>query len=83
MKRKVIILTLLCSILLIACLFYIDDIRHHGHVFANRQKLCTFMAQSYLRTIHEKERVADLDPRWDKAIQIETEIYNLCLSDLK
>lgn len=54
---------------------------NEGRVYKTRQNLCIDFAQSYLRTIPKTEQNYN-DKKWELAVDVETELYNLCLLDL-
>lgn len=51
-----------------------------GRVYPNRTTMCTHFAQSYLLTIRQEPGFNE--DKWQKAIDIETEFFNLCMLDL-
>ncbi len=60
--------------------FFLHD-TNEGRAYKSRESLCIDFAQSYLRTIHKTEQNYN-DKKWELAIDVETELYNLCLLDL-
>jgi len=69
---------------LIGSLYYIwyqDDLGAHGRLYPSKQKMCMEFALSYLRTIQKVEPNFD-DQKWQRAIAIESDLYNLCQSEL-
>ena len=87
-KSKKIVILLLSGITSIVGIFayvlYIDDIHSNGRLYASKQRLCEQIALSYLKTIKEvepglKTEDKQLDPKkWQMAVDIETELTNLC-----
>ena len=44
---------------------------HDGRIFTNRTNMCVYFAQSYLRTIHETEKMTTASgEKWEGAIAI-------------
>jgi hypothetical protein len=61
--------------------YFFSGDTNEGTAYESREKMCIDFAQSYLRTIHKNEPELT-DEKWKLAIDIETELYNLCLLDL-
>ena len=62
-------------------LLNIDDVSHNGRLYTSKSALCSEFVRSYLRTIQKTEK--DFNERkWEMAIDIETDFYNMCLLDL-
>lgn len=63
--------------------FQQDVIDEEGRLYPSKQEMCGEFIRSYLRTIQKTDNI---DPRnierWGMAIDIETEMYNLCILDL-
>jgi len=70
----------LAIIVRIGYFFYQEDIRSNGRNFENRSKMCFQFAVDYLNNI-EKDPNFTEDKR-ELAIDIETEITNLCQLEL-
>lgn len=52
-------------------------------VYSSKQSLCQQFSQSYLKTVQKTDKITDFgSEKWQMAIDIETEMYNLCLTDL-
>ncbi len=60
---------------------HVDDISDHGRLYSSKSSLCVEFAQSYLRTIPKTEKDFN-DKKWEMAIDVETELYNMCLLDI-
>jgi len=58
-----------------------DDIADHGRLYSSKYSLCMQFAQSYLRTIPKTE-IGFNDKKWEMAVDVETELYNMCMLDL-
>lgn len=58
-----------------------DDLPINGRIYSSKLLLCKDFALSYLRTIPKVERDYTGSTR-KMAIDVETELYNLCLIDL-
>ncbi|NMB56871.1 hypothetical protein GYA19_02960 [Candidatus Beckwithbacteria bacterium] len=88
------LLLILISILVIigVCFgysFYQNDIEDNGRVYQSKQRMCTDFAQSYLRTIQKTDKAkassnifSPEGQKWEIGIDVETDLYNLCLLDL-
>lgn len=63
----------------IAYFLYSDN---DGRLYSSKYSLCMDFAQSYLRTIPKIEKDFN-DEKWRMAVAVETELYNMCLLDLK
>jgi ubiquitin-protein ligase len=54
-----------------------------GNLYTTKGEMCIDFAQSYLKTIQKTENIHDYgSEKWKVAIDIETEIYNICRLDL-
>lgn len=83
-KTKIAIIFVTITAIFIGVLYYLiyeDDINANGKLYPTKQKLCIQFAQSYLRTIQKVEPEFNTE-KWQMAIDIETEMYNLCLLEL-
>jgi len=82
MNKKLIVLAILISILifLTGYWWWQSDVKHNGRLFNDRNKLCQQIAVDYLRNIRNDPSFDD--EKWNLAIDIETEIYNLCQLNL-
>ncbi len=83
-KRKL-VAGIFLGVLLAIGLFYYwlreDDISANGMRYPSKEKLCQQFALSYLRTIRGVEPEFDAE-KWEMAVDIETEFYDLCMLDL-
>ncbi len=60
-----------------------EDIADNGKVYSSKVDLCRQFAQSYLRTIGKTDNITDFgSEKWKMAIDVETELYNMCRLDL-
>lgn len=67
----------------LAIYFYRDYLEDDGKVFASKAILCRHFSQSYLNTIQKTEGITDFESdKWTMAIDVETNLYDLCLLDL-
>src|SRR5690606_25754310 len=71
---------LLILIVKIGYFFYQENIRWNGRSFENRSKMCFQFAVDYLNNIKNDPNYTD--EKRELAIDIETEITNLCQLDL-
>lgn len=63
--------------------FYQNNIEKNGKAYSNKTTLCQRFAQSYLSTVQKTDNITDYgSEKWQIAIDIETDMYNLCLTDL-
>jgi hypothetical protein len=69
---------------------YINNINGNGKIFASKEQLCRQFAQSYLQTVQITDNAYStenvLSPenqRWQIAIDIETDFYNVCMLKLE
>ncbi len=77
-------IALLVIVVLVGTFYYLwheDDVNANGKLYSSKQKLCMQFALSYLRTIKEVTPEFS-EKKWQMAIDIETEMYNLCMRDL-
>ncbi len=82
---KVIILALVIMTTGFLCLFFAVMLftkdTNEGRAYKSRQALCIDFAQSYLRTVPKTE--ADYNnEKWNMAVDVETDLYNLCSLNL-
>lgn len=77
------------AVFLVAYLMYTDDIDTNGKLYSSKENLCAHFAKSYLRTIQKTDRARSTNDtfrhenlRWQMAIDIETDFYNLCILNL-
>lgn len=70
--------------IVIGFVLYKEDIEDNGRVYSSKTNLCRHFAQSYLRTINKTENISSEQnsEQWTMAIDVETELYELCLIDL-
>ena len=68
---------------------YEADFNANGKTYSSKKILCTYFAQSYLRTVrktdnaHSSKNISSSEnQRWEMAIDVETDFYNLCMLDL-
>ncbi len=80
-KKNVVLVIALALVGIVAFYLYEDDIAHNGRAYTTKATLCMQFAQSYLRTIPKTEPNFN-DKKWSMAIDVETELYDLCLLDL-
>lgn len=84
-KSKKTALKLLLTIAIVAIFFYYlwqqDIVGSQGKLYPTKEKMCAEFAQSYLRTIQKVEPNFN-DEKWQRAVDIETELHKLCTLDL-
>jgi hypothetical protein len=56
------------------------ETRDDGREFKSQLAMCAYLAQSYLKT--QGKLVGSENVRWNRAIDVETNLYNLCLTPL-
>ncbi len=83
MKNKKVILIIATLLIIVSAGFYLyeNDMADNGKSYASKQTLCMQFAQSYLRTIPKTETYFN-DEKWSMAVDVETDLYNMCLLDL-
>lgn len=82
-KKKITVIVVIILLVVIARIgyfFYQEDIRWNGRDFATREKMCFQFAVDYLNNIEKGPNFTE-DKR-ELAIDIETEIVNLCQLEL-
>ncbi|MBU3935271.1 hypothetical protein KJ909_01210 [Patescibacteria group bacterium] len=69
---------------------YKDDFDDNGKLYSTKERLCTHFAQSYLRTVQKTDKARNSEnisssenQRWQMAVDIETDFYNLCTLNLE
>jgi len=90
MKNKRIIISIIVVVFLVAgFVLYSGDLNDNGKQYSSKEKLCTHFAQSYLRTVQKTDNArssenisSPVNQRWEMAIDIETDFYNLCMLNL-
>ena len=80
--NKILFAIIFISIVLIIYYFYQDNVSDNGKVYSSKRSLCNYFAQSYLQTMAKKEGIGFQGLQWEMAIDVETEMYNLCMIDL-
>lgn len=88
--KSIVIFSTIAVILFIAgYILYHDDLNANGKAYPSKEKLCTHFAQSYLRSVQKTdnaistENISGLEnQKWEMAIDIETDFYNLCMLNL-
>lgn len=83
-KKTLVVSGIIIIFALIVYSLYQEDIADNGKAYKSKQTLCRQFAQSYLRTINKTENVgSENDPeRWQMAVDVETDLYRMCLLDL-
>lgn len=86
MKKRKSIIFIGTAVILLAIIaksgyfFYQENIRWHGRDFVTREKMCFQFAVDYLNNIRKDPNYTD--EKEELAIDIETEITNLCQLEL-
>lgn len=79
--RTALLALLVVFILSIGFFFWAD--RGDGKTYSSKEALCIDFALSYLKTIAKTHNITDLSSEtWEMAVDIETDLYNMCLLDL-
>ena len=81
MKTKKTILIMGVIVLLIGFVYFLTNDTNEGKTYASKENLCIQFAQSYLRTIPKHEPNLN-DEKWQMAVDVETDLYNMCLLEL-
>lgn len=88
-KRNLIIVSLIILVSMVVYFLYQDDISHHGRLYSSKQRMCEEFSQSYLRTIQKIDNAfgsentsSPANQKWEMAVDVETDLYSLCLVDL-
>ena len=88
-KRAVIISLVIVVFSVVSFMLYSGDLNSNGKLYSSKEKLCTHFAQSYLRTIQKTDNACSSEivsspenKRWEMAVDIETDFYNLCMLNL-
>ena len=80
-KNKNPILVTSLIILTIGLIYFFISDTSTGKTYASKQNLCIQFAQSYLKTIPKTEPNFT-DETWRMAVDVETDLYNMCLLKL-
>lgn len=81
MKNKKTFLVAGTISLLVGLVYFLTYDTNEGKTYASKENLCVQFAQSYLRTIPKHEPNFN-DEKWQMAVDVETDLYNMCLLDL-
>lgn len=81
MKNKKYFLIVGTIVLVIGLVYFLSYDSNEGKVYKSKENLCIQFAQSYLKTIPKYELNFN-DEKWQIAVDIETDLYNMCLLDL-
>jgi len=81
MKNKKNFLIVGAIILIAGLLYFLSYDTNEGKTYASKQNLCIQFAQSYLGTIPKVEPDFN-DKKWQMAVDVETDLYNMCLLNL-
>jgi hypothetical protein len=82
MKNKpIIILAFVIGLLFGWLICFWGSDTNEGNVYLTKEELCIHFVQSYLKTIPKVEPDYS-DEKWDIAVDVETDLYNICLLDL-
>lgn len=80
-NRKSIIIVVVVAIIALIAVCHNRDA--DGRVYRNKMSLCMDFAQSYLKTVQKTDMTSTAESeKWQMAVDIETDMYNLCLTDL-
>mgnify|MGYP001481312584 CR=1 FL=1 len=85
-----IMLFILVVILMGGYIFYLSHFNDGSTLYLNKEKLCMDFARSYLQTVQNTDAAGSREDssnpeniRWEMAIDIGTDLYNLCRLDLE
>lgn len=87
-KERLIIALLLLLLTMVSTSYwnyYAKIIGDQGTVYPSRRVLCDHLARSYLKTIQKEidKKVDEYESKkWEMAIDVETDLYNLCTTEL-
>jgi len=86
----IVFLIIVAVILAAGYILYKDDLDANGKLYSSKEKLCVHFAQSYLRTVQKTDNAYNSEnisspenQRWQMAIDVETDFYNLCMLGLE
>jgi hypothetical protein len=88
---RIIKFVVITIVFLVFCfIIYSDNINGNGKIYSSKEKLCGQFAQSYLRTVpitdnarSSEDTISSENQRWQMAIDVETDFYNLCMLNLE
>ena len=81
-KLRITILVVILFSILVGFIYFKYD-SSSGRIYKRKSDLCLDFAQSHLRTIPKTEpNFSYNNEKWKMAIDVETELYKLCLLDL-
>lgn len=81
MKNKRSLLIVGAIVLIGGLIYLLSADTNEGKTYTSKENLCIQFAQSYLRTIPKVESNLN-DEKWQMAVDVETDLYNMCLLDL-
>jgi ABC-type molybdate transport system substrate-binding protein len=81
MKNKDLIFFVVIAILIVGVTYFFTYDTNEGKTYTSKETLCIQFAQSYLKTIPKVEPDFN-DEKWQMAVDVETDFYNMCLLDL-
>lgn len=81
MKNTKLYLALILATLCIGLFYFFTQDTNDGKAFKDKQGLCAYFAQSYLKTIAQNQPNLS-EQEWEMAVDVETDLYNMCLLDL-
>lgn len=70
------------AVTIVAYVFYPNALDKETVVSKTQQEMCQAMAQNYLQTMRKTQNLDDRSAGWKMAVDVETDLYNLCLVDL-
>ena len=80
-KNTKLYILLVLVVLFLGLFYFFTQDTNEGKAYKDRQSLCTHFAQSYLKTIAKNQPNLG-EQEWEMAVDVETELYNMCLLDL-
>ena len=76
-------------VFLVVYMLYREDLDDNGKLYSSKERLCVHFAQSYMRTVQKTDGARSSEnisspenQRWQMAIDVETDFYNLCMVNL-
>lgn len=90
LPKKLLVLSLIINIVVCFILFFnLFDRDDESRLYSSKISLCTDFARSYLKTVQKTDNARSTDnilspesKRWEMAVDVETDFYNLCMLDL-
>lgn len=82
-QKTILLVGIITVVGIIAYYLYPGTIVNNGKEYSSKATLCRQFAQDYLKTVQKTDTITDLgSDKWNMAVDVETDLYNLCLIDL-